>query len=469
VSFSASRKTDARVEPGAESARGSDARAAVLLALVAMLLAACVRYSDLGDYSLWIDEAFSISDATSRLDVEGEPEVGNPIAHYVVRWGIEIFGRDEWGARFLPCAIGVLSVGALGYWLARRVGLFAALCGSALLAISPWHHFLSQSVRYYTLNLLVCLLAGIAFEAWLRTRRVAPALLSLAMIAIGSQVHASSLIFVAGLAAAFALRLLLASDTALRRSWRSPLLWVGALALLVIGWIGYHDAAWHLEQKGRFSTPVYLGNLAFYGGPVLWVAITCATWRALRTRDPFALFLVGAALGTLIGGGALSLLVTVNHQYVVSALPFLVAAVAWLCSETWKAGARGAAFALFALPAAEGLAMQALYRGSFGGFRAEWRAAAALLLDELEPGDMVASNRHHPRALSRPQRAGPSRSAARSPARPLQSRAPARAHAASGPRLVLDRRGRHGDLGSRRSRELRVAHPHALSALRGVP
>lgn len=37
--------------------------------------------------------------------------------------------------------------------------------------------------------------------------------------------------------------------------------------------------------------------------------------------------------------------------------------------------------------------MQALYRGPFGGFRAEWRAAAAAVLEELEPGDLVASNR----------------------------------------------------------------------------
>ncbi|MBL8900348.1 MAG: hypothetical protein JNM84_22135 [Planctomycetes bacterium] len=372
---------------------GTGAKTAGLLALVAILFAACVRFSDLGNYSLWIDEAFSISDATSRLEVEGESAIENPISYHVVRWGIDLFGRDEWGARFLPCAIGVLSVGVFCAWLACRLGVFAALCGSVLLTISPWHHFLSQSVRYYTLNLLVCLLAGIAFEAWLRTRRAWPALLSLALIALGSQVHASSLLFVAGLGFAVALQLCFVPRTSSARFWRSPLTWVAAAALLGIAWIAYQDAAWYLEQKGRFSTPVYLGNLAFYGGPVLWIAICFAAWRALRVREPFPLFLVGVASGTLLCGGALSLLVTVNHQYVVSALPFLIAALAWLGAATWKAGARGAALALVALPAAEGLAMQALYRTSFGGFRAEWRSAAAMLLEELEPGDMVASNR----------------------------------------------------------------------------
>ena len=39
------------------------------------------------------------------------------------------------------------------------------------------------------------------------------------------------------------------------------------------------------------------------------------------------------------------------------------------------------------------LAMQALYRGPFGGFRADWRRAASLVLEQLEPGDVVATNR----------------------------------------------------------------------------
>lgn len=395
MSSNASRKTDPpRIAPQSGIER-TNARIALILALAVTLLASFVRFSDLDHYSLWIDEAFSISDATNRLDREGESELGNALSYRFIRLSLDLFGRDEWGARVLPCCAGVLSIGLLTWWLTLRVGVVAGVAGGVLLTFSAWHHFLSQCARYYTLNLLSCLMAGIALEAALRHRNRWLALLAMGLMVVASQIHASSLLFAVGLCIAAMLwmwsQLRVSVRSLLRR--QHPALWISALALFAIIYLGWDDGINHLRQKGQFSAHVYAGNLAFYGGVVLWIGVLYAAWRAFVRRDSIALFSFGAAAGTLACGAVLSLHVTVNHQYVVAALPFLIALFACAVNEVHRSGTRVLAWVLLALPASEALAMQALYRGPLGGYRAEWRAAAALLLEHLEPEDVIASNR----------------------------------------------------------------------------
>ena len=88
----------------------------------------------------------------------------NPFPYLVVKFSMSIAGTHEWGARFISCLVGVISL-PLIFLMGRslfntRVGLFAA----SFLAFSNWHLFWSQNARAsYALTFLFAALAAWSF------------------------------------------------------------------------------------------------------------------------------------------------------------------------------------------------------------------------------------------------------------------------------------------------------------------
>ena len=120
-----------------------------LLAVAALPALACaLRFYRLGDWSFWADEVFTLRDMHNLRNVMGYP-LGYALIGMAV--DLELFGSNEFAARFVPAVVGAISVPVL-YLLGRKVvSPRAALFGAALLALSSYHIYYSQYARYYTL------------------------------------------------------------------------------------------------------------------------------------------------------------------------------------------------------------------------------------------------------------------------------------------------------------------------------
>jgi len=127
-----------------------------------LLLAALLRFWDLGKQPLWLDEAttamFAARDFPDCFFAEAQhPPLFYAMEYFALRW----FGDTEAGLRILPALFGVLGVWAT-WTLARR--LFpreenVARLAALLAAASPYLIYMSQEARSYSLVILLSLLA----------------------------------------------------------------------------------------------------------------------------------------------------------------------------------------------------------------------------------------------------------------------------------------------------------------------
>lgn len=136
------------------------------LLILITLLAAGLRFYKLGDWSYFIDELRTLensSDPYSRSLSSLLYPNSRQAFWMMTNLSLEIFGTNAFALRFFPCLFGVLTV-PLAYFpfkkmFNQRVALFATF----VIAISPWHIYLSQFARWYSLLLLVSAIALISF------------------------------------------------------------------------------------------------------------------------------------------------------------------------------------------------------------------------------------------------------------------------------------------------------------------
>lgn len=107
-----------------------------------------------------MDEVLTVLHAT-QLSIDS---LGiNPIPYLAVKLSLSAWGADEWGARFIPCVVGIVSI-PLIFLMGRsltnaRVGIFAA----TFVALSNWHLYWSQNSRGYIFTFLFGMLTAWSF------------------------------------------------------------------------------------------------------------------------------------------------------------------------------------------------------------------------------------------------------------------------------------------------------------------
>lgn len=103
------------------------------------------------------DEAFAAYESYSLLRT-GLDTSGYPFPVYLTAWGsgmnalesylmipfIALFGLEVWAVRMPQMIVGVLSLIAAYDILRRMAGRWAGLCGMFLMAVCPWHIFMSR-------------------------------------------------------------------------------------------------------------------------------------------------------------------------------------------------------------------------------------------------------------------------------------------------------------------------------------
>lgn len=119
---------------------------------------------------LWLDEAAQVIESRQpwpafwqSMEIDFHP----PLYHLILRAWLLVAETEVW-LRILSVFLGIAAIA--GVWaLGRILDLSAALLGSLLLAINPFHLYYSQEIRPYPLAATTYLLATILFVVWLKT------------------------------------------------------------------------------------------------------------------------------------------------------------------------------------------------------------------------------------------------------------------------------------------------------------
>jgi len=151
-------------------------RVHVLALLIVLALAAFLRFYDLGEESLWVDEIYSLSfvsaeDATEVVSLTYAEDYHPPGYHLVLYYWRVLAGESEAALRFPSAVAGVFSVLTI-YMLGRRLysereGIAAAL----FMAVLRYPVFYSQEARSYSLIILFSTLSAYFWWGCLQSLR----------------------------------------------------------------------------------------------------------------------------------------------------------------------------------------------------------------------------------------------------------------------------------------------------------
>src|SRR5262249_26535068 len=128
-----------------------------LLALLT-LLAAALRLYKLGEWSYFIDEFHTWDDA---LQAVANPPLSwfslslHQAFSLITKLSLDTLGVRAISLRIFPCILGILTIPALYFPIKSLFDKRVALAAVFIIAVSPWHIYMSQMARLYTLLLLV--------------------------------------------------------------------------------------------------------------------------------------------------------------------------------------------------------------------------------------------------------------------------------------------------------------------------
>ncbi|MBI5667931.1 MAG: glycosyltransferase family 39 protein [Chloroflexi bacterium] len=183
--------------------------ATALLALLAVvLLAAVVRFADLGTESYWLDEIIMARLTSGELEpmlrhlAEGDRPPVFVLLGYT--WS-SVFGTSEAATRSLSATAGVLSVVVFYAITQRLLKTPVALIACWIMALSAFQIHYSQEYRYYMVFQLALLLTVYCYLRVLDTGHWLDMLLYAVSSIISLYVHTYAVFFLAGLALHFLL------------------------------------------------------------------------------------------------------------------------------------------------------------------------------------------------------------------------------------------------------------------------
>lgn len=162
--------------------RGYELQKSERIALIAVVAAALIiRFFRLSHQSLWVDEILSYNAFTSAAGVPyGKKllyDVHGPLYSLFMHFWSAVSKSDFW-LRTPSAIAGTLAVYALYRWFAEIGRKDLALPAALFMALSPFHLYYSQEVRFYAFLSLFAVLSLIAYERF----RAAPSARSGALL-----------------------------------------------------------------------------------------------------------------------------------------------------------------------------------------------------------------------------------------------------------------------------------------------
>ena len=362
----------------------------VLLSSV-VLFGATLRFWNLGHWSFWIDEVFTVRDA-ENLSFDSWQVIPNPIPYLGVKLSTAIAGNSEWGSRFIPCIVGIVSIPAV-FGLGRtlfnwRVGILS----SAFVACSSWHLFWAQNARYPVFTFFFAVLTAWFFYTSLErdsTLLMIGALVSCLCLILS---HTLAVVIVPALAVYAVICVLEQSN---RKRWLNLLIFFIPFALPVLALAlpqvrGYLFSGWGRNVWQR--SPLYI-VLTLVQGVSIPVAVT-AFFAPITTRfKRSTLFFLCYAGGPLILFLIASQLQNVAGYYLFWTIPayFILAGIAcervWEATETKSGNTLGILVPCVLLVTL--LSQDYLYFKIENGGRPKWREAFEVVQVRKKPTDKV--------------------------------------------------------------------------------
>ena len=363
----------------------------VLLGIVA-IFGIALRFWNLGQWSFWIDEVFTVRDA-QNLSLNSLQSIPNPIPYLAVKLSIALGGNSEWGGRLIPCLIGIISIPAV-FGLGRTLFNWqVGLLSSAFVACSSWHLFWSQNARYPVFTFLFAVLTAWLFYLSLERDSTLLTIAALACCLCLILSHTLSVVIVPALGA-YAIICLLENSN--RKRWINLLIFfipfampVFALALPEVR--GYIFSGWGRNEWQR--SPLYI-VLTLVQGVSVPIAVTAffgfvvapfnksTRFLLCYAGVPLVLFLIASQFQNVAG----------YYLFWSTGAYFILAGV--VCERVWKVieGRVGSILGILVpcVLVVTLLSQDYLYFKIENGGRPKWREAFEAIQTETHPNDKVA-------------------------------------------------------------------------------
>ena len=351
-----------------------------------------LRFWNLGEWSFWIDEVFTVRDA-QNLSLGSWQGIPNPIPYLAVKLSIALASDSEWGSRLIPCIVGIATIPAV-FGLGRtlfnwRIGLL----GSTFVACSSWHLFWTQNARYPVFTLLFAVLTAWCF--YLSVERDSTLLTIGALVSCLCLIlsHTLSVVIVPALAI-YALICLLEKRS--RKRWLNLLIFffpfaMPVLALLLPQVRGYLFAGWGHNEWQR--SPIYIVLTLVHGVsvPIAVAAFFGFVATGLNRSVRFLLCYAGVPLVLFLVASQFQ---NVAGYYLFWTIPayFILAGVA--CERVWKVVESQSVGKILGtlvpcVLVVTLLSQTYLYFQIENGGRPRWKEAFAAIQAEQQPTDKV--------------------------------------------------------------------------------
>ena len=356
-----------------------------------MLFGATLRFWNLGQWSFWIDEVFTVRDA-HNLSFDSWQVIPNPIPYLAVKLSISLAGNSEWGSRFIPCIVGIVSIPVVFGFGRTLFNWRIGLLSSTFVACSSWHLFWAQNARYPVFTLFFAVLTAWFFYTSLE--RDSTLLMIGALIACLCLIlsHTLAVVIVPALGVYAVMCLLEKSN---RKRWLNLLIFFLPFAMPVLALAlpqvrGYLFSGWGRNVWQR--SPLYI-VLTLVQGVSIPVAVT-AFFAPIVTRfNRATLFLLCYAGIPLVLFLIASQLQNVAGYYLFWTIPAYFIFAATTCERIWKAIETGSGNTLGVLVPCvllvTLLSQGYLYFKIENGGRPKWREAFEVVEEKKKPTDKV--------------------------------------------------------------------------------
>jgi mannosyltransferase len=292
------------------------------------VLAAALRVYKLGEWSYFIDELRSWETTLASAGWEGSyiNLENRRLFWFITRASLDIFGVNAISLRLFPFIVGILTIPLLYFPIKKLFDRDVAFFTVLLMAISPWHIYMSQMARWYTFLIVLMFFALVSFYRFIESNEKRFLLFYVALFYLGYGLHLTAG-FVPVIAALYVFFLLvmpsLQNDkTSPKRLWIILLAHIGSCLLLlpkllkfVESWRGYNDSmgTWGSDFALKF---VYNATPSVVFLALLGLALLL--WRGDRRGLFLSLYCLVPVVGLSV---FLSFQMNVSARYLLFVLP----------------------------------------------------------------------------------------------------------------------------------------------------
>jgi len=239
-----------------------------VLAFLLIAAAAYIRLYNLGDRSLWLDEAW-LANAVSEDSLRGviaslkcAPPLFAIVVHYIIDW----LGNNEFTLRLLPCLFNISSI-ILVYFLARKLSnAKAALCALIPFAFAPRLIYYAKEFKQYSGDMFFAILLVFLVEKIIHKHSFKNWTLFVLVASIGLWFSHPMTFVVAGLALVLLYHILRSRDRSVLRQWFVAHVFIGTAWLSLFFLILQHQITDSLVTfwQAYFPTTSSAGSLLFW-------------------------------------------------------------------------------------------------------------------------------------------------------------------------------------------------------------